>query len=60
MKMVHVRLEQEWTDEDGNTHSAGETVDVDPGTLAKLEAEGVVAEPQSWIGITGQPGGDRS
>jgi hypothetical protein len=57
--MVHVRLEREWTDDSGNTHSAGETVDVDPGTLAKLEAEGIVAEPQSWIGITGAPGGDK-
>src|SRR5690606_27615987 len=59
-EMVHVRLEREWTDGDGNTHPAGATVDVDPATLAKLEAEGIVAEPQSWIGITGQPGGDRT
>lgn len=52
--MVHVHLEREWTDEEGVTHSAGSTVDVDAGTLARLEAAGVVADPQ-WIGPTGDP-----
>jgi hypothetical protein len=55
--MVYVRLEQEWTDEGGNTHAAGETVDVDASTLARLEADGVVADPglgtDSWVGPTG-------
>jgi hypothetical protein len=50
--MVLVRLEQDWTDADGTTHSAGEMVDVDAGTLADLQASGVVAEA-SWVGPTG-------
>lgn len=68
--MVYVRLEREWTDGNGKTHPAGSTVDVDPATLAKLEADGVVAEsvnpdggqvnPDSWIGITGTPDGEKA
>ncbi|HEU4424873.1 MAG TPA: hypothetical protein VFR67_20285 [Pilimelia sp.] len=41
--MVNVRLDQDWTDDDNVHHAAGETVDVDPGTLAQLEANGIVA-----------------
>jgi hypothetical protein len=55
--MVYVRLEQEWTDGDGIDHSAGEMVDVDAATLAKLQATGVVGgEKTEWVGPTG--GGD--
>lgn len=54
--MVHVQLEQGWTDGDGQTHAAGETVDVDAGTLAELEAQGIVADP-SWLGPTGDTTG---
>jgi hypothetical protein len=41
--MVNVRLDQDWTDHDNVYHAAGETVDVDPGTLAQLEESGIVA-----------------
>ena len=41
--MVNVRLDQGWTDHDNVYHAAGETVDVDPGTLARLEESGIVA-----------------
>jgi len=41
--MVNVRLDQDWTDGHNVHHAAGETVDVDPGTLARLEASGIVA-----------------
>ena len=58
--MVHVQLAREWTDDSGTTHAAGETVDVDPGTLARLEVQGWVADPgdgdsdpESWVGPTG-------
>jgi hypothetical protein len=49
--MVYVRLERDWTDPEGRSHSAGALVDVDAGTLAELEAEGIVAEPDGgWAG----------
>ncbi|HZN18482.1 MAG TPA: hypothetical protein VFB84_09920 [Micromonosporaceae bacterium] len=48
--MVHVQLAKDWTDSDGSTHSAGDMVDVDAGTLAELEESGVVA---AWPGPTG-------
>src|SRR5687767_12098752 len=44
--MVNVRLDQDWTDGDGVSHAAGETVDVDPGTLARLESSGIVASAE--------------
>ncbi|HWG99217.1 MAG TPA: hypothetical protein VNV66_07820 [Pilimelia sp.] len=40
--MVHVRLAQEWVDDNGRSHPAGNEVDVDAGTLAELEQRGVV------------------
>jgi hypothetical protein len=56
--MVYVRLEQEWTDSAGNTHQAGEMVDVDAATLAELEAGGIVEEPDGgWPAPTGGGGG---
>lgn len=57
--MVYVRLEQDWTDDDGERHLAGEVVDVDAVTLARLQAEELVkdpdesADPDSWGGPTG-------
>ncbi|GAB2940537.1 hypothetical protein GCM10027280_31290 [Micromonospora polyrhachis] len=52
--MVYVRLDGEWTDGDGVSHSAGEMVDVDAATLAKLQAEGIVGgEKTDWAGPTG-------
>jgi hypothetical protein len=39
---MQVRLAQTWTDAGGAAHRAGELVDVDAITLAKLEASGVV------------------
>jgi len=44
-------LAKDWTDDAGATHRTGETVDVDPVTLAKLEAAGIV-----WRGPTGDDG----
>jgi hypothetical protein len=40
--MVAVRLARGWVGYGGVVHRAGETVDVDPVTLARLEASGVV------------------
>jgi hypothetical protein len=59
--MVHVKLEQDWTDTTGAAHSAGDTIEVDAVTLAELEAAGVVTAEQkddkggrkdSWAGPT--------
>lgn len=57
--MVYVRLEGDWTDPQGNLHRAGETVDVDAGTLAELQAAGLVSEPggagtAGWVGPTSE------
>ncbi|MPZ28898.1 MAG: hypothetical protein GEV12_21490 [Micromonosporaceae bacterium] len=58
--MVYVRLERDWTDTEGNHHPAGAMVDVDAGTLAQLQAQGVVSEQVTpdggWVGPSG--GGD--
>lgn len=51
--MVYVRLEKEWTDPEGRTHAAGDTVDVDAATLAELQASGIVGEQTAWPGPTG-------
>lgn len=52
--MVNVRLAKEWTDADGVTHAAGDTVDVDETTLASLQKDGVVSgETANWAGPTG-------
>ncbi|HZN76320.1 MAG TPA: hypothetical protein VFC00_32235 [Micromonosporaceae bacterium] len=48
--MVYVRLAKDWTDGNGTAHEAGEMVDVDAGTLAELEASGVVT---AWPGPSG-------
>ncbi|BCJ61112.1 hypothetical protein [Micromonospora endophytica] len=42
--MVYVMLQQEWTDGNGVTHLAGDSVDVDAATLADLQAQGIVSE----------------
>jgi hypothetical protein len=39
---VYVRLAMPWADPSGTVHGAGEFVDVDVVTLAKLEEQGVV------------------
>lgn len=52
--MVYVRLERDWTDSEGTDHAAGTMVDVDAGTLAVLEASGVVDE----VGGSSGPGGE--
>lgn len=51
--MVYVRLEKDWTDQDGKAHAAGTMVDVDPATLAGLQADGIVGEETDWAGPTG-------
>jgi hypothetical protein len=67
--MVNVRIDREWTDGDGAGHAAGDTVDIDAATLARLEADGVVTSKPGpgdrgndpWPGETGtdpkRPGG---
>lgn len=59
--MVYVRLDQDWTDAEGDQHSAGDMVDVDAATLAQLQADGVVGEPVDpagggWVGPSGGAG----
>jgi hypothetical protein len=58
--MVYVRLAQGWTDGGGADHVAGDMVDVDAVTLARLEAEGVVATTDKvdddGIGMAAWPG----
>ncbi|MDT5037384.1 MAG: hypothetical protein QOE03_2569 [Micromonosporaceae bacterium] len=61
--MVYVRLAQGWTDGGGAAYDAGDMVDVDPVTLAELEADGVVASADRsdsgtdpWPGPTGPTG----
>jgi len=54
--VVYVRLEQDWTDPQGNQHQAGAMVDVDAGTLAQLQADGIVGETE-WVGPSGGGGG---
>jgi hypothetical protein len=49
--MVYVQLAQDWTDDTGTAHHSGDMVDVDPVTLANLEAAGIV-----WRGPTGDDG----
>jgi hypothetical protein len=65
--MSRVRLDREWTDAEGVTHAAGETVEVDDDTLTELLEAGIVeaeppappAPPQAWAGPTARPeGGD--
>ena len=65
--MVAVRLARGWIGYGGAVHRAGDLVDVDPVTLAKLEASGVVtpsesAGTQQWAGPTGEepPDDDRT
>lgn len=57
--MVAVRLARGWIGYGGAVHRAGDLVDVDAVTLAKLEASGVVtpsegAGTQQWAGPTGE------
>jgi hypothetical protein len=52
---VYVRLAADWADPTGAVHGAGEFVDVDVVTLAELEEQGVVENPEEvgrpeWIG----------
>lgn len=56
--MVYVRLDQDWTDAEGDQHSAGDMVDVDAATLAQLQADGVVVDPAGggWVGPSGGAG----
>lgn len=43
--MVHVRLEEDWTDATtGMRHEAGQFVEVDASTLARLEGRGTVRD----------------
>ncbi|MGC5018162.1 hypothetical protein [Micromonospora sp. DT47] len=42
---MQVRLSAFWTDPDGTVRSPGEAVDVDAVTLARLEEQGMVENP---------------
>ncbi|WP_328344301.1 hypothetical protein [Micromonospora sp. NBC_00421] len=44
---MQVRLSAYWTDPDGTVRSPGETVDVDAVTLARMEEQGMVENPDS-------------
>ncbi|WP_433386687.1 hypothetical protein [Micromonospora sp. KLBMP9576] len=55
--MVYVMLQSDWTDGNGVSHLAGDSVDVDAATLAALQAQGVVSEQSGggkdgteWVG----------
>jgi hypothetical protein len=50
--VVYVRLDQDWTDAEGNLHPAGTMVDVDAAALAQLQAQGIVGETE-WVGPSG-------
>ena len=50
--MARVRLDAEWTDPDGVTHAAGDTVDVDEETLARLKERGLIRQPDADINDT--------
>ena len=55
---MYVRLAEDWADPTGAVHGAGEFVDIDVVTLAELEEQGVVENPEEigrpeWVG----PGG---
>jgi hypothetical protein len=54
--MVNVRLAKDWTDGAGTAYSAGETVEVDAATLARLETAGIVVGPEDGGGETDWPG----
>lgn len=42
---MQVRLSAYWTDPNGTVRSPGETVDVDAVTLARMEEQGMVENP---------------
>ncbi|SCE69236.1 hypothetical protein GA0070216_101396 [Micromonospora matsumotoense] len=44
---MQVRLSAYWTDPNGTVRSPGETVDVDAVTLARMEEQGMVENPDS-------------
>ncbi|MCL7457921.1 hypothetical protein AB0J85_09125 [Micromonospora echinofusca] len=55
--MVYVMLQSDWTDGNGVSHLAGDSVDVDAATLAALQAQGIVSEQSGggkdgteWVG----------
>ncbi|HEY2946788.1 MAG TPA: hypothetical protein VGJ53_00055 [Micromonosporaceae bacterium] len=43
---MYVRLTVTWTDPFGLVHAAGDVVDIDAVTLAELEEQGVVKDPE--------------
>ncbi|MFG2051934.1 hypothetical protein ACGFIW_31435 [Micromonospora sp. NPDC048935] len=43
---VQVRLSASWTDSGGTRWAPGDTIDVDAVTLAELEEQGMVEEPE--------------
>ncbi|HEX6499279.1 MAG TPA: hypothetical protein VF054_09650 [Micromonosporaceae bacterium] len=53
---MYVRLAVAWTDLNGVAHGVGDVVDIDAVTLAELEEQGVVENPEdnqaqpTWIG----------
>lgn len=56
--MVAVRLARGWIGYGGLVHRAGDLVDVDAITLARLEASGVVTPSESTDGWAGPTGDD--
>ncbi|MDG4805365.1 hypothetical protein O7634_01155 [Micromonospora sp. WMMD1120] len=51
---MQVRLSASWTDSGGKLWAAGDTVDVDAVTLAELEEQGMVEEPEGQSSGSGE------
>jgi hypothetical protein len=51
---VQVRLSASWTDPGGTLWAPGDTIDVDAVTLAELEEQGMVEEPEGQSGGSGE------
>lgn len=51
---MQVRLSASWTDPGGTRWAPGDTIDVDAVTLAELEEQGMVEEPEGQSGGSGE------
>ncbi|MEW2143699.1 hypothetical protein AB0869_12895 [Micromonospora vinacea] len=51
---MQVRLSASWTDPGGTQWASGDTIDVDAVTLAELEEQGMVEEPEGQSGGSGE------
>ncbi|MER7890926.1 hypothetical protein ABTX15_13995 [Micromonospora sp. NPDC094482] len=51
---MQVRLSAPWTDPGGTVWAPGDTIDVDAVTLAELEEQGMVDEPEGQVSGSGK------